>query len=274
MSLNIKTDPRYFLIEVDDIFISEIEAKKVIDALKQQREHRPLVILSCPRVEDVASSVFRTLTRSLGTASQQDFKFAVVASETFAKMVKDNGLDRILPCYRSIGEIIGEAPKTASKDQTREFLNTLLEAVVKIFQITVNSTPKAGSPILSNSKSVPSVEIGATVGIVGTGFNGTFILAFSKKTYLAIMSRMHGVEYKDYHPDTRDGASEMVNMILGQAKIVLNEKGFGIKQAIPAVIQGTELQIFSSSSSSPALIVPFSTEFGDVYVELAMNLGK
>ena len=59
-------------------------------------------------------------------------------------------------------------------------------------------------------------------------------------------------------------------MIFGQAKVVLNENGYGIKTAIPSVVSGKD-HTLSGLTKGPVVIVPFSTEFGPFFVEICLS---
>jgi chemotaxis protein CheX len=51
---------------------------------------------------------------------------------------------------------------------------------------------------------------------------------------------MLGEEYTKIDQELVNGAGELTKMIFGQVKIVLNEKGYGIKTTIPSVISGKD----------------------------------
>jgi hypothetical protein len=47
------------------------------------------------------------------------------------------------------------------------------------------------------------------------------------------MGKMLGEEFKAITQDLQTGAAELLNIIFGSAKVVLNEQGYAIQKAIP-----------------------------------------
>ncbi len=67
-----------------------------------------------------------------------------------------------------------------------------------------------------------------------------------------------------------DGAGEITNMIFGQAKIILNEKGYGIKTALPSVVTGKDHNLLSITKG-PVVTVPFTSTAGNFFVEICIS---
>lgn len=117
----------------------------------------------------------------------------------------------------------------------------------------------------------PVLEIGAVVGVIGAGFQGSMVLGFPMSTYLKVMSRMFGTEYTELNEDIQDGVAELCNMVLGAIKTAMNANGYAVQQAIPTVIRGQNLQVLTSGGSQPSVIIPFKCELGDFYAELTIS---
>jgi CheY-specific phosphatase CheX len=84
------------------------------------------------------------------------------------------------------------------------------------------------------------------------------------------MNRLTGGDFRELTPEIRDGVAELLNIVVGQAKNSLNLKGFQLQQAIPTLVQGGTL--FSASSpATRSLIVPFSCDACDFFIELTTN---
>ncbi len=272
MAIKIDTDANQIIVRTDQAAFVENEAKAAVEALKLLKEARPLVVFDFSNVREMALAALRALTRSVGAtgSSPQDTKFAVVASKEICKTIREQGLDRLFACYGQLNEIVKPASGGVSKQKTLEFLNTTLEAVAHTLQVSTNTKCATGKSFVRDKDSHPVADIAATVGLVSAPFNGSLILGFPKRTYLGIMSRLLMQEYSEITPEIRDGAAELLNIILGQVKISLDEEGFAIKQAIPTVVQGDQLQILPSSNR-PSVIVPYTTDVGEFYIELTTN---
>ena len=67
-----------------------------------------------------------------------------------------------------------------------------------------------------------------------------------------------------------DIVGEITNMISGNAKRIYSELGMDFALTLPSIIKGNEKPITHSIEGDP-IVLPFSTEAGDFYVELCLN---
>jgi chemotaxis protein CheX len=86
-----------------------------------------------------------------------------------------------------------------------------------------------------------------------------------------MMERMLGEKYPEITQELEDGASELLNIIFGQAKKVLNERGYRIEKAIPTIIRGTDVAI-RHHTASPTVVLPFDTDLGVFHIEVTTQL--
>jgi chemotaxis protein CheX len=271
MSVKITVHPQHILVTTAFRTIGEAESKAIFDALKAEPEHRPTVVIDLASATDIVPAGLRTLTRTVGTVTGSDAKLTLVAGKEISQSIKQNGLDRIFHCVPSLEEALpASARTTQDKSQTLEFLNTTLEAVTYTFKITCATDARPGKSFLRGKGPETNADIAAVVGIISTPFQGSLILAMGTSTYIKVMSRMLGQEFSEITPEIRDGIAELLNMILGQAKIALNERGFAIKQAIPTVVEGRSLKV-APTTGKPSVIVPYTTDAGELYIELTTS---
>ena len=274
MAITVEVTPEYLLLRTDLPEFNEAEATRFAMAIKEQQPEvrPPMVIFDLAKSTHVTIGALRLLTRGIGQMSESASRIAMIAQKEVIKFVADNGLDRLFPCHATLKEVIAPSAPAASspREKTLEFLNTTLEAIRYVLEVSTQIPVKPGRGFLRGSAPDPKVDIAASVGIISTAFHGALILAFPARTYLKIMSAFLGVEYLQMAPEIRDGAAELLNIVLGQAKTSLNEKGYDIRRAVPIVSYGENLKI-ASASSVPSMIVPFSSDAGEFYVELMTN---
>lgn len=108
------------------------------------------------------------------------------------------------------------------------------------------------------------------IGLVSDVFSGSVVISFPQATFLNVMSRMLGEEFTEITKEIEDGAGEITNIIFGQAKITLNERGYGIKTALPSVVTGQDHSILQMSTG-PRVVVPFETDVGPFFVEICLS---
>lgn len=111
------------------------------------------------------------------------------------------------------------------------------------------------------------VSIAAIIALSSSSFSGSISLCFTKNCFLGILSSMLGESYKEITPDTQDGAAELLNIIFGHAKRVLNAQGHDIQKAIPSIIVGDNLRTVHFTNS-PILVLPFTTALGEFQIEI------
>jgi len=263
--------PGYLMVKTDLVWFDDKAALALDTELKAKVEKIPLVIFDFKAVEDIHPQALRTLTRITSGLSQNETKTAFVVRRTVGVSINNLGMDRLIQCFEDISEI---APKLAApaedKAKTLEFLNTTLDAAIYTFKVATNTEVKAEKTVLRTGREFPPHDVAAVVGLVSPEFQGALVLAFPGATYLPIMNRLTGGSFTELTPDIRDGVAELLNIVVGQAKTSLNQKGFQLQQAIPSVIQGGQLY----SASSPAtrsLIVPFTCDVGSFFIELTTN---
>ncbi len=151
-----------------------------------------------------------------------------------------------------------------------DFIHPFLNATIHILNVQANLPAEPGKAYLKKQNDRLVGDVSGIIGVVSDKFNGSVVISFPEPTFLKVMSNMLGESFTELSPEIVDGAGEILNMIFGQAKIVLNEKGYGIKTAIPSVVTGKQLSV-STMTKGPVVVVPFQSGAGDFFVEICLN---
>ncbi len=122
-------------------------------------------------------------------------------------------------------------------------------------------------PFIKGTRPQPEFQIAGIIGITSTAFTGTITICFPKAVYLKIIGTMLGEVYTEITPDLQDGASELMNIIFGSAKVVLNQQGYAIEKAIPTVICGDNL-VTAQIGRGTVMVLPFHTPTGEFHIEI------
>lgn len=149
-----------------------------------------------------------------------------------------------------------------------ELAKPFIKAAVDVLSTMAFITPKVGRPYVKKN----AVAVGDVTGLVGiTGDkSGSVSMSFSKKCAVAIVKNMLGDEIEDIMQDVKDAVGELTNMISGQARAGLAEKGLVFQGSTPSVIMGDNHTI-SHMAKSPIMAIPFSTDFGDFTIEFCFE---
>ncbi len=165
----------------------------------------------------------------------------------------------------SIGKEKSTGPAAAKKIDAmvfQPFVNetiTTLKTMCNIDVLPVKAYYKHEGPL-------PVFDIAGVVGVTGSKIHGSFTLCMEKKVFLKIMSKMLGQDLQEMTLEIEDGAAELVNIIFGQAKRVLNEVGYSIQMAIPTLIKGQSVTS-NYFSKNPVIILPFTSPDGQFWIE-------
>ena len=149
------------------------------------------------------------------------------------------------------------------------FIDAISAATLHVLKVQASIDAIPGKVFLKKDEHLLG-DVSGVIGLVSNKFTGNVIISFPEQTFLKVISSMLGEEYAELNNDIIDGAGEITNMIFGQVKSVLNEKGYGIKTAIPSVISGKGHSL-SSLPNGSIIIVPFSSPAGDFFVEIFLS---
>ncbi len=124
--------------------------------------------------------------------------------------------------------------------------------------------------MLAALKKLPLIEAGAMAAIVSTHFSGNLVIGFTQDVFKKAMSRFLQMEVAELTAKIKDGAAEFLNVIIGQTKSKLNDIGFEIRQVIPNVIMGQQIEITPMSKQS-CIHIRCATDVGEVNIFLSTN---
>lgn len=207
------------------------------------------------------------LLKRLATVEKSLRLFGV--SDEMEGQLKASGADRLLRTLPNLRGALQDLDCAPTVDLNVDFVNPFLKAVLAVMAVQAQTEARPGPT--SKGVAQPLVgDIAGVIGIISDGFKGSMIISFPAATFLKIMSRMLGEEFKDLNNDIQDGAGELANVIFGRAKLELNERGFGIHTAIPSVICGLGHSI-RTLSQSPRVLVPFESDAGSFSVEISLT---
>lgn len=184
--------------------------------------------------------------------------------------LKREGVDAIFGIARDMNEAIQQLGCGKKKTMDIEFVDPFLTATVQVLKVQAGIEASAGKVGLKKAGESTGGDISGVIGIVSDSFHGSVVISFPEKTFLKVMSNMLGEECTEINKDIVDGAGELTNIIFGQAKITLNEKGFGIQTAIPSVVSGKN-HILSAQTKGPVVVVPFESSAGSFFIEICLG---
>lgn len=275
MSTGIESD--YALEKFDGYVVVKLNKKietlsvKDLDAQISAASSQKFVIVDCDSVGIIPREWLRTLLRvHLNAKKESKFLKLISVSSSLLSYLKKEGLDTTFRFAKDLKEAMNETGLLPKRTLDTDFINPFLAATINTLKVQAQIKTEAGQVYVKKPQEFIQGDISGVIGIVSDSFNGSVVITFPEKVFLKIISNMLGEEYTKIDNDIIDGAGELTNMIFGQAKVTLNEKGYGIKTAIPSVVTGKD-HTLSGLTKGPIVIVPFTTEFGPFFVEICLS---
>lgn len=194
----------------------------------------------------------------------------ISTNDKHRKFFLEQGILSSLPVVATVEIALQELSAKKTNKLDVNFINPFLEGTVEVLKVQGKTLARAGTPMPKDPKLPFGGDISGVIGLVSDTFTGSVVITFPAPTFLKIMSKMLGEDYKELTPEISDGAAELTNIIFGYAKRVLNEKGYGIKMAIPTVISGKDHSI-QNHTKGPRLSIPFESDAGNFAIEICLG---
>ncbi len=147
-----------------------------------------------------------------------------------------------------------------------EFVNPFVSAAFTVFQSVMGSQLERGQLGL-RSTTFTTQQVTIVAGVSGQ-VCGAALYGMSVVTAQKIASAMIGSEVSALDDMAWSALSELGNMITGNAITLLSQNGYVADITPPSIIKGVEVEV---STKSPAIVVPLSTPFGRIEVNIALE---
>ncbi len=149
-----------------------------------------------------------------------------------------------------------------------EYINPFLQATVNVIKTMAMIEPIAGKPFLKKDKQAIG-DISGVIGLTGAS-RGSIVLSFSEGAICAIVGGMLGMEFPEMTDDVQDAVGELTNMISGDARRRLAEKGVIFEAGIPNIVSGPHHEI-NSIAKGPVVAIPFEIKGHKFIIEASFE---
>ena len=230
------------------------------------------VVIQCEHLSGMANQwirLFLLLDKELKAINRR--MRLIHVNEKLEVYFKDQGVDRVLVAKPGLREALTSMGLKPKKVMNTDFINPFLAATKRVLEVQCKTKSRPGKIYTKQAGDKFSGDISGVIGLVSEAFSGSVFISFPEKTFLAVMGRMFGETFTSINKEIEDGAAELTNIIFGQAKIILNEKGYGIRTALPSVITGKDHSV-ASTQKGVTVVVPFETDVGGFFVEISTSL--
>lgn len=147
-----------------------------------------------------------------------------------------------------------------------KYINPVLTSMVNVLSTMAQLEPTPGKPSIKRDARALGV-VTSTIGLEGPQAQGSLAISFPRPVILAIVERMLEMETDGTDETARDLTGEISNMVMGGAKVLLEEQGYDFGLTIPSVQAGDD-HVVKHTVEGPTILLPFGTSAGEFYVEL------
>lgn len=229
------------------------------------------VVVNCEHLVSLSSEWMRLFFKIQTILKQREKQMILLSVQPeVLKAMKRDGVETSFKFSPNIKDALVTLGLATKKTLDTEFINPFLNATLHVLKVQTGIEAIPQKIYLKNTNDSLTGDVSGIIAIVSDSFCGSVVISFPEKTFLGIMSGMLGETYTELNKDIIDGAGEITNMIFGQAKTVLNEKGYGIKIAIPSVITGKDHSL-SAMTKGAVVVIPFSTSVGNFFIEVGLS---
>jgi chemotaxis protein CheX len=149
-----------------------------------------------------------------------------------------------------------------------EIADKLIASTNEIFtgmvMMEIESIDPPVEPLGQMKKSITGM-----IGLAGT-FKGVLAIHFSNDIAMAVTGSFLGLDVEEINEDVHDAVGEIANMLGGDLKAILSDKGKDIQLSLPSTIGGDEY-VFNSRDTGEQLILSFKVPAGVFHVEVQLE---
>jgi chemotaxis protein CheX len=150
------------------------------------------------------------------------------------------------------------------KDISEKLVDTTVEIFTTMVMMEVSQSGEPLNELQSMKNSITGM-----VGLAGT-HKGVIAIHTPNAVALGITGGFLGMEVTEINDDVHDAIGEIANMLGGNIKTILSDRGKDIILSLPSTISGEEYR-FQSQNDVDMVIVPFTSPSGTFYVELELE---
>lgn len=242
-----KTRNQHFAVVIVGDNLAKIDGAQLIAAMRETHHnvHTPIIMF---------------------TGNVQETKNNTRGHDLIDYFEKTENTEALIEKVKSLS-VIEKSKKRFKLDV--DFINPFIDSSMK----TLNSLCgvnhiTAKKPFLQDNQ-ILDVDITGVLAITSPFFKGHIAISFKKPVYESIIEKIMQESHSKLDPHDTNGAAEIINIIFGQTKAILNQKGYSIERAVPSVLTGKNNNL--KNNKIPVLLVPFNSEIGDFWIQIRVK---
>ena len=230
------------------------------------------VVVDCQGQNDLNhfwARVLVSLSRALARSQQK--LVGVNCNERMKRHLMTEGLNSALPTADTLDaamEKLGFTKPGKALDVTliNPFIGAATNAIAA--QMSTPSTTGAATPLKPNA--ALAGDVSGLITLDCGSMRAVVIITFPKETIFKLVGKVIGSPPSEVNSMVKGSVGEITNVAFTRGKKTLNEMGFGIKSAVPMVVDCRELPPEYWQYTGPGVVIPFTTDCGSYYAEIRL----
>lgn len=228
-----------------------------------------VAVVDFSKVNDIKPSAHRLLNLvESGFRGAKKKVFWLSTPSPILAHLREGGHVAMAPTVTTLESALKHVRTKTGTQLDVDFVGPFIAATKKVLEVQAQTRLMQGKAFLRQASEELPVDIAGLLEINSPNFRGTIALLFRGDTIRAICEAMFGEKYPEINDEVKQAAGELLNIIYGQARKVLNEeRGYQLEMAIPSVLVKDQATRFRSGRGS-AILLPFEGAVGKFHLEI------
>lgn len=262
----------HFLMIELPVQIGQDEIAEIEEGMENWRlSDKSVHVLNFKNVRKMDKKCYKTFIFYNKTLREEKkYLYCINVNEEILRQIQSDGMAGVL-VQTSDMDSLRRKHFGGTKTIDVSIVNPFIEATLNVIETQANTGIRVGRPYVKTGEDPFPIEIAGLIPLNSSAsFKGALVLCFQAATFLKIYSNMVGEAVGEITPEIQDGAGELINIIYGQAKTVLNERGHKLDMVLPTVLVGEKLKI-RHQSRDLSMILPFESDAGPLFLEVLVE---
>lgn len=163
-----------------------------------------------------------------------------------------------------------EPKKEKSIVLNEQFARDVSKAVTDTLDITFGLQVRVGRYNVGEGAVKLNGDVSGIVGLIQDKLEGTLTLCFTSDSVRKLIPRLLGDTVQITPEVVSDAVGELTNMVFGQIKTELNERGHHLRFGMPSVVQGSG-HFINHLHEGQYMVIPFEMENSAFQVHVAIH---
>ncbi len=156
--------------------------------------------------------------------------------------------------------------------KTTEVVQAFIDATAFVFSSMAQITVTPGKPYIKNTHASIYELTGIVSAQTESEKKGSIALSMSREAAENVAVAMLGDCIEDMDEDAKSTVGEFINILSGDARRRMSEKGLIYSGSTPTMIYGLNQDVLHETAATvPIIVIPFTLPVGECVVEFALE---